>query len=163
MADAFNLDAYRANGLPPLLWRVTHAGSQYRDDPATTDQVASDSTRTISNKPILRRVAKDHFEWACRNPSCFLSAFRCQQHARRWARGRRGYGEVYIHVIDTAKIPDNIYVFDATSLSDKLEINYRYAANEFIFLHRIPRKCLIGRHALSALREHGACDIVTEG
>ncbi len=82
----FDLSAYKCTCLPKTLWRVTHPGSQSRRDVTTGDLVASDSTRAISDKTSLKQAAKEHFDWACRKSSCFLSVFGCEQHARRWAK-----------------------------------------------------------------------------
>lgn len=50
--------------------------------------VASDSTRAISDKSSLKQAAEEHFDWGCRQPSCFLSVFSYEQHARKWAKQR---------------------------------------------------------------------------
>nr|CEG03909.1 unnamed protein product [Fusarium acuminatum CS5907] len=161
MADVFDLDAYKCTSLPKTLWRVTHSGSQSHRDPVTKDLVASDRTRTISAKSSLKQAAEGHFDWGNRQPSCFLSVFSCEKHARRWAEQRRWthdrlMDEVYLHEIDTTKLPADTYVFDALSLISKLDIGHPYSSDEFIFLYRIPSESLSRTRSLGEIEEQEA-------
>ncbi len=166
MAGAVDLGAYKCAYLPKTLWRVTHSKSQSRQDLATGDLVASDSTRTISDELSLKQASEKHFDWSCQEPSCFLSVFSSKQHAHRWAKQREraqnlAMDVVYIHEIDTTKLPAATYVFNVTSLTLKLDIAYPYSTHEFIFLHRIPNESLRRSQSLGEIEEQGTCGIAT--
>jgi hypothetical protein len=147
MAETFNLKDYtRAHDtLPDVLWRVTHPKSQHEVHPAAGDMWARD-LRLISDEASLAQAAKNHFSWYCYEPSCFLSVFTNEDHARNWARvvgGRqKSDEEIYITRIITAMLPTDILVFDATDLSNKLGIEHEYSEDEVIFLHRVPWQSL---------------------
>jgi hypothetical protein len=145
----------------------THSNSQSRQDLATGDLVASDSTRVISDESSLKEAAEEHFHWVCRQPSCFLSVFSSEQHARRWAKQRErtqdvgSIDEIYIHEIDTTKLPAFTYVFDAASLTAGLHIVHTHPTDELIFLHRIPGEALRRKRSLGEIEEQGTYDIAT--
>ncbi|KAI0528366.1 hypothetical protein GGR58DRAFT_496221 [Xylaria digitata] len=154
MAAIFDLNTYKCTYLPETLWRVTHSQSQSRQEPFTGDLVASDSDRQISDKLSLKRAVEEHFNWGSRRPSCFLSVFSSEQHALKWARKREtAIGTVYIHEIDTTRLPVGTYVFDAVSLVTSLDIAHPHSTNELIFLHRIPGKCLRSTLSLYDIEE----------
>ena len=69
---------------------------------------------------------------------------------------------IYIHKIDTARLPDDAYVFDAESLAAKLQINHLYADDEFIFLYCIPGNALRHTWELGEIEEEGASGAVAE-
>jgi hypothetical protein len=161
MAGAFRLDDYKSS-VPKKLWRVIHFESQCRQDEVTNDIVAADTTRAIYTKWSLKQAAEEHFDWFSRRPSCFLSTFSCQKHARRWAEQRQLkhdhhsiMDEVYLQEIDTTKLPVDTYVFDATSLAVRLRIDHPYSDDEFIFLYRIPSASLGRTWSLGELEERG--------
>ncbi|KAI1131603.1 hypothetical protein F5Y10DRAFT_261984 [Nemania abortiva] len=150
MAAIFDLSTYQCTYLPNPLWRVTHSQSQSKQDPVTGDLVASDSDRKISDKSSLKQAVEEHFNWGSRRPSCFLSVFKNKEHARRWAKRReRTIGVVYIHEIDTNRLPLGTYIFDAASLVTSLGIVHPYSDDELIFLHRIPSESLRKAEALA--------------
>ncbi|KAH7254928.1 hypothetical protein MRS44_016417 [Fusarium solani] len=159
MAGTFDLNTYRCTYLPSSLWRVAHPESQARKDPVTGDVVAQDRTRAISDELSLKQAAERHFNWTNRQPSCFLSVFSSDTHARRWANQRErthdlnSIGEVYIQEIDTTKLPADTYVFDAVSLAARLHISHQYSSDEFIFLHRIPGRSLRRTRSLGEIEE----------
>jgi hypothetical protein len=161
MAGTFDLNTYRCTYLPSSLWRVAHPESQARKDPVTGDVVAQDRTRAISDELSLKQAAERHFNWTNRQPSCFLSVFSSDTHARRWANQRErthdlnSIGEVYIQEIDTTKLPADTYVFDAVSLAARLHISHQYSSDEFIFLHRIPGRSLRRTRSLGEIEEQG--------
>jgi len=140
MAEAFNLAAFKYHLLPEKVWMVTHSKSQSRLDAGTGDRVAADSNTNISDQPSLKRAAEQHFDWRCREPSCFLSVFSDWQQARRWAGQRDGI--VSIHEVYTGRLPADTYVFDAYRLCGRLGIAHAHSAHELIFLHRIPGRAL---------------------
>jgi hypothetical protein len=63
--------------------------------------------------------------------------------------------EVYIHEIDTTKLLAVTYVFDAVSLTAKLDIIHPHSSDELIFLHRIPRESLSRTRSLGEIEEQG--------
>lgn len=69
--------------------------------------------------------------------------------------------EVYLHKIDTTKLPADTYVFDAVSLTSKLDISQPYSSDEFIFLYRIPSESLSHTRSLGEIEEQGTYGIVT--
>jgi hypothetical protein len=168
MAGAFDLGAYKCTYLPKTLWMVTHSKSRSRRDLVTGDLVASDSTRAISDKSSLKQAAEKHFDWGCRQPSCFLSVFSYEQHARKWAKQRErtqdpgSIDEVYIHKIDTTRLPADTYVFNAVSLSAKLDIVHPHSTDELIFLHCILGQSLRRTQSLGEIEEQGTYSIATE-
>lgn len=102
--------------------------------------MAAESNLMITDKARLKREAANHFDWKLREPSCFLSVFTDERHARNWAR-QRGH-DVCVTSIVTAMLPPEAHVFNATFLSGELGINHRYSEDELIFLHRIPWQSL---------------------
>ncbi|KAJ8133257.1 hypothetical protein O1611_g361 [Lasiodiplodia mahajangana] len=151
MAVTFDLGTYECDDLPRTLWRVIHPQTQSRQDLVTGDLVARDSDREISDESSLTQVAKEHFNWNSRQASCFLSVFSDEDHARNWARLRKG--KVDIHEIDATKLPLDTCVFDATSLARSLGIVHPYSTHEFIFLHRIPSCSLRRRPGFGEIRK----------
>ncbi|KAF2970371.1 hypothetical protein GQX73_g3195 [Xylaria multiplex] len=154
MTAIFDLSTYKCTYPPNPLWRVIHSQSQSRQDPVTKDLVAADSDREISDRLSLKQAAEEHFNWRSRRPSCFLSVFSSEQHARKWAKKREtASGTVYIHEIDTTRLPPGIYIFCAVSLARKLGITHPYSANEFVFLHRIPSESIRHTRSLDDIEE----------
>jgi hypothetical protein len=145
---SFNLQDYARphDSLPGVLWRVTHPNSQHELNPINGEMWARvRSGNAISDEASLKQRISDHFNWSSRKPSCFLSVFTDEEHARNWA-GRcvrnTGDSQVDITPIITAKLPATAQVFDATSLHKRLRIYYRYPEHEVMFLHRIPWQSL---------------------
>lgn len=158
MAGALNLDTYTCSPLPNALWRVTHSGTQSRQDPDTGDIVASARTNTFSNRADLKQATEEHFDWSSRRRSCFLSVFRCETHALNWGKKQCKGGTqdtVYIHEIDTTKLPRNdVHVFDAVDLTKELGNKHQPSTNELLFLHRIPRESITRTRSISEV-EYG--------
>jgi len=98
MTEASNLNVYKSTRLPKRLWRVTHSETQSRIERPNGDLVASDSTRVITNTSGLKDAVKAYIDWRSRLPSCFLSVFNNERHARNLAAQReRTQSPVYIH------------------------------------------------------------------
>lgn len=146
VVTSFDLNDYKCAHLPGTFWRVIHSNTQSRQDCATGDIVAADSTRIFSDETSLKQAVESHFVWnRLQGPSCFLSVFSCEQHARIWAK--RLNGEVIIiHEIDTTRLPAYTYVFNAKWLAEKLNIKHPCSTNEFMFLYRIPGDSLRNEH-----------------
>jgi hypothetical protein len=145
---SFNLQDYARphDSLPGVLWRVTHPNSQHKLDPTTGEMSArARSDDAISDEASLKQRVSHHFSWSSREPSCFLSVFTDEEHARNWAGccvRNTGDFQVYITPIITAMLPATAQVFDATSLHKRLRIYHRYPEHEVMFLHRIPWQSL---------------------
>lgn len=163
MARALNLDTYTCSPLPNALWRVRHSGTQSLQDSGTGDIVAaSASTYAISDRAGLKQAAEDHFDWRCRRRSCFLLVFRCEEHALNWAKKLWTQDTVYIHEIDTTKLPrSGVHVFDAVSLTRELGIRYQSPTNELVFLYRIPGETITRTRSISEV-EYGGDNVKPE-
>ncbi|KAH8802520.1 hypothetical protein F5884DRAFT_860883 [Xylogone sp. PMI_703] len=156
MAEPFNLHAYKCNHLPNMLWKVIHSGTQSRQDPHTKDLTASDNTRIISNILELKQVVEAHLDWWNRQPSCFLSVFSDERHARNWAKQReRTSSQVYIYQIDTRNLPTDAYPLDLDLMKVRLSIT-NPSTHELLFLHRIPAQAIVGKTDLGEIFEKEA-------
>ncbi len=170
MPQSFDLNDYSCPNasLPQYLWRVGHRGSQTRRDRDNWDLLAADNTRLISSKSNLKRSAEDHFDWRCREASCFLSVFESERHALSWAEAHvvnswASRYEVTVSIIDTKKLPADTCVFDAAALSHRLAIDHQYSTDELLFLHRIPAQSFINLRSLGKIEEQSRSKLVDVG
>ena len=139
MAKSIDLSDYQCVELPRRLWRVTHGNSQSRWEKDTGHLVAADQLREFHNGRGLKEAVEEHINWHSSEPSCFLSVFSDEDHARKWAAQREKKNPpAYIHEIDTTRLPVSAYVLDMEVLMAKLDIKNPYPAHELLFLHRIP-------------------------
>lgn len=138
------------------MWRVIHSGSQSSWDGHSSDLVAADSTRELPDIHTLRQAAEDHFDWKCREPSCFLSVFFDEKHAHNWAKKRAtksgGFtDEIWVYEIDPTMLPAGSYIFQARTLARDLRIADEASEHELLFLHRIPGQAVVGSVAVPVL------------
>ncbi|KFA69838.1 hypothetical protein S40285_09996 [Stachybotrys chlorohalonatus IBT 40285] len=157
MAAGFDLSAYACAHPPRHLWRVTHPGSQSRRDDATLDLVAADGARALASEADVKTAVRDHVVGLNRRPSCFLSAFADEHHARRWAKQRAGpdYAIVLLE-IDTALLTPDALVFALRGLAGRLGISCPYADDEFLILRRIPIQAQVREMDLAEMLGKGA-------
>jgi hypothetical protein len=93
MTEPWNINPYKCTHPPKTLWKVIHSGTQSQRDLFTGDLIASDSTRIIRDESELKQAVEAHIDWLGRQPSCFLSVFSDEQHARNWAKQRAKTGK----------------------------------------------------------------------
>lgn len=153
MAEAFDLSIYKAAWLPPRLWRVSQRISR-----VNITHGAADLTRTFSNESELKAAVEAHRDYDNRQ-TCFLSVFDCVLCAQRWAEIIQRHDDsappddVYIHTIDTTKLPDDVCVFDIQVIRKSLGIVRAFLHNEsHIFLHRIPKQAVVEVQGLSQIQ-----------
>ncbi|KAI0390680.1 hypothetical protein F5Y17DRAFT_47988 [Xylariaceae sp. FL0594] len=148
MAEGFDLDDYTCKDMPSTLWRVTHPQTQSKF--LAKSFVAADYTRIFSDESSLKTALEEHFRWANRLPTPFLSCFSDERHARSWADwAQRRKGTACTHEIDTTNlVSSGVHIFCAETVAARLGIAHKYAEDEYIFLHRIPHE------ALRCVREH---------
>lgn len=156
MTESFDLSTYACASPPRHLWRVSYPSSVSEKDPTTGDITARDQKRRFLNKSNLTDAFAAHVNWSNRKPSCFISAFNDGEHTCAWAsrRTRIQKEQVWIYHIDTEKLPQDVYVFNAQSLTEKLGVTYPYAAHEFLILYRIPGSAISEPIYLSAFDLH---------
>lgn len=163
MATTFDIDAYTCTDPPPYLWRVMYPTSQSREDPITGDLVAVDRSRTFTNEPELKQAIEKHLNWYSREPSCFVSTLSNEPHAYNWAKRRGPSGSsVSIHKIDTALLPTNVYLFDLHHLRKQNILQLPSSpdtTHEFLFLHLIPARSIIGVQSMEDNLESGTYHI----
>ena len=132
----FNLDAYKCVNFTGKLWRVTHRNSQSRWDKSSFQMVAADTSRKFTSEASLKEAVEAHIDWGSRKPSCFLSVFSDEYHARSWASLLNP--PVYIHEIETTYLPIGpCLVLDVKLLMADLDIEHRYPDHELLFMYRI--------------------------
>ena len=154
MTEPWNLNPYKCTHLPKTLWKVIHCGTQSQTDPFTGDLIASDSTRIFSDSSELKQAIEAHIDWWSRQPSCFLSVFSDEQHARNWAKQReQTQSEVYIYEINTTKLPIDAFVLGIDLLKVTLGIVHPSSTHELLFLHRIPAQAMISKTSLGEIWE----------
>ncbi|KAH8586109.1 hypothetical protein B0O99DRAFT_84920 [Bisporella sp. PMI_857] len=157
MTEPWNLNHYKCTHPPKTLWKVIHSGTQSQRNSSTGDLIASDSSRRIKDEAELKQATKEHIDWWSRKPSCFLSVFSDEKHARHWAKQRsKTQSDVYIYKIDTTNLPTDTYLFDVDSLKARLGFVHPTSTHEFLFLHRITAQAIVGKKDLGEIWEEDA-------
>ena len=91
--------------LPPLLFHIRHADSQANYPDITKCEyniTAAEPIPAESTWADINALAKRHQNWYNKRPSCFISTFRDEKHARNWGKQRKG--PVYMYVVDTTRL-----------------------------------------------------------
>lgn len=63
--------------------------------------------------------------------------------------------EIYIHEIDTTKLPTDACVLNMESLIETLGISHPWRTHEFLFVQRIPAQALVSQRSLGEILEQG--------
>lgn len=141
----FDLNEYKCANCLRYLWRVIYPGSQSQRDPTTGSIFAADRIRTFSDESELKDAIIEHIDWYSREPSCFISTFDDEQHARHWARRLydRGEENIEIHKISTTLLPLGALLLHMTSLTARLHIHHPHADHEVLVMHCIPSRSIM--------------------
>ncbi|KAF7551792.1 hypothetical protein G7046_g7612 [Stylonectria norvegica] len=128
---------HRVKHLPRRLWRVRYSSCQDFEHLASGDIVASDWECDFTDEAELRDAIRKHLDWRSRTPSCFLSVFTDERHARNWAKLISERCDwVRVCQIATIMLRSSTCIFDPSEMVGQHN-------NELLFLHQIPSLALI--------------------
>ncbi|KXJ85770.1 hypothetical protein Micbo1qcDRAFT_221596 [Microdochium bolleyi] len=141
------------HGLPKTLWRVTHGNSQHIEDEDTGSLFAAVTCGGFVNDDHKLSAVESHIVWSSSSPpSCFLSAFSSETHARNWARTVYGDGTKLLYKIDVATLlrlsntraaACGDAVFSMELFVEEQGLAYEYSEDEYLILNSIPGDAIV--------------------
>ncbi|CAG8724449.1 2465_t:CDS:2, partial [Acaulospora colombiana] len=138
------LRRYQAQDYPLTLYRVQYEGCQTRRD-RSSNELRATSSAIPQTKSELREMVDKHLDWACWEPSPFISLFSDEEHAINWGRRllRRRWGmRNKKFTLLSFQIPEQTaMVFSVSDLQTSLGVvtwNGKLAHDEYLCFGRIP-------------------------